>query len=224
MNFGQLKARLITFCKLEGWSETSPPPDWSALINQAVYEFSWRSEYNLTTATLTTVAGQAEYQLPNEPWKRISLALIGSSPLRITDENTLSRERPTWLVDPNGTPDRIWNTDPQTVRLYPTPSSNGLTITVRGVQAAPKLVAETDSPLCPEHYHEGIALFAAYQHGKSFAREDAAAAVTNYLNQAKSYIDDLRGYLSEETAAVFQRRVRRDVTQRLPLGWLVRNP
>lgn len=221
MNFGQLKARAAILCKLDGYTEVSPAPDWAALVNRALYLFSWNAEYQMGNYSFVTVLGQAEYTLPTpSDWIRVTdVAYNSTTPLELTDETLLRRENELWHVAANSTPSRYYISNPNTIRLYPPPSAAGVTVSIRGIRTDAALVNETDTPNCPEPFQEGIALLAAWLHAKSYARGEAAAVVANYHAEAMAYASDCRLYLAQQSTPVLQRFVRRSAPERLSLGW-----
>lgn len=221
MNFGQLKTRAAQLAALNGWDDVQPQPDWASLVNRALYLFSWNAEYASGTYTFTTIANQAEYNLPTpSDWVRVTdVARGNTASLELTDENILRRENDLWHVAPAATPDRYYISSPNTIRLYPTPAASGMTISLRGIRTDNALSADADLPDCPEPFHEGIALLAAWLHCKTFAQGDDLAKVEAYHTEAFAYAEDCKLYLAQQSTPVLQRFVRRSAPERLSLGW-----
>jgi hypothetical protein len=223
VNFGALKVRAASLARLAGYEEVQPAPDWATIVNQALAEFSWEAEYCTGTATVTLVADTPTYTVAvgsGGEWKRFTDAVLGAGTrLYLTDENLLRRENPNWILAPAGDPSRFWVVSPGLVQFYPTPSSSGGVVTLRGRRADTPLSADTDAPTCAAVFHEGIALDAAWRVCKQFGDAAVQQRAAGYLAESKAYLDRLQETEGEEEAVALQRRVARATPERIALGW-----
>lgn len=228
MNFSELKLQSLLLAELEGYSDTSPLPDWSDLVNQALSEFSRLAEYYTESGTLTSVANQVKYTLPallthDNDWVRVtdmlwnSAGTAGSSGSRITltDENILRRTDPLWNVVGAGTPYLFYNIVPNAIGLYPPPSGAGTTIFFKGIREAPLLLLETDEPTFPKFYHDAICLIAQWRHLRKY--NPTPNAFRNYQEGIEK-AHGLRRELYAGSAPAFQIRQSAEAPQRLGLG------
>lgn len=218
MNFSELKRRAEQLCKLEGWTEVSPAPDWGDLVNIGLHRFSWEAEYITSNYSFSSVANQSDYALPAPDWVRVTDVLLGQKVLWLTDENILRAENPSWLLTPASNPERYYVSTTNTLRLYPSPSSVQ-TVQVRGIRVDTPLVNETDAPKCPLIFHEAVALLAAWEHGKMYAQGEAMQRIANYRQEAMQLANDCHSYQSELSSTVLRRRVGGGRTPKLGLGW-----
>lgn len=222
MNYGQLKLRASRLAKLDGWDHAQPQTDWAVNVNRALYLFSWHAEYLYASYSFVTVAGQAEYPLPNpSDWIRVTdVAYNGAQSLDLTDENILRGDNKLWHLAPNSSPTRFFITSPNVLRLYPPPATAGIAVALRGLRADTALVLDTDTPGCPEPFHEGIVLLAAWLHAKTFVRTpEDVAIVASYYKEAMLHAAECQSYLGKQASPVIQRYVRREPAERLTLGW-----
>ena len=221
MNFLDLKIRATQLAKKSGYDDVQPQPDWTKLVNRALYLFSWAAEYQYGSYTFVTVIGQAEYNLPTpSDWIRVTdVAYNTTSNLTLTDETLLRRQNPLWHIAPNNTPENYFISNPNTLRLYPVPAVAGITVNVRGIKTDTALVLDTDVPDCPDPFHEGICLLAAWLHAKSFAKAEDAAMIQAYHTEAMDYAGKCQLYLAQQSTPVLQRYVRRSLPERMSLGW-----
>lgn len=155
----------------------APQPDWKALVNRGVQDFSWDTEYNYETVTVTTVANTAEYLLSavgTPMFKFLTECLRDSTQVLYSSDETVERGRnPLWLAAESSPPTRYWMSNANTLRLFPTPDAV-YTITVRGCREAAALSAATDTPVVPGTFHEAICLRAAALHVEPFMSDEAA--------------------------------------------------
>ncbi|HEV2473525.1 MAG TPA: hypothetical protein VGS41_12705, partial [Chthonomonadales bacterium] len=92
------------------------------------------------------------------------------------------------------------------------------TITVRGIQALPALVNDTDAPAAPARYHEAIALRAAILLCYVVGTRETAEALLRREAEYVRIVDSCKQYLAGEQNAGFVRRVRRPLPERINLG------
>ena len=220
MNFAELKARAAELAAQVGYEETNPQPDWSDLINRALVTFSWEAEYNVSEATITTVANQAEYQISSDVnWKRVTDVIYNNQyVLELTDENTIRRLNPNWLIEPSSIPTHYFLVTPNTVRFYPVPLTGSISIKIRGVKADTLLVNDTDTVDVAVIYHEAIALLAAWLHAKRFAQGEDLQRVSAYYSEAMEYAKNCRLFLAEQSQAALQVRSNVPRVERISLN------
>jgi hypothetical protein len=220
VNFLELQQRAAFLASRPGYLQALPNPDWGDLVNGAIADFSWDTEYNVEETTFPTVVNQAEYPLATvgDPrgWKFISDVAYGTtSSLYETTEQTERAKDPLWLVRPADTPARYYLVKPSTLRLVAKPSQGGVTLTVRGVREAPPLVLDTDVPAIPGTYHEAIAVRAATLHLEQYASEPQDWSRMNlYRQQYDGQVKDCKSWLAEDDAQL-QRRTRRRLPDRI---------
>ena len=165
-------------CKLEGWSDTSPAPDFAYLTNRAWEMFAFDSECYVGSETISTVIGQAEYGLVNN-YKNLLDVTIGSAGLLRSDELFERNLNPAWRVQANGTPARWVLSGFNRLSIVPPPVAI-VSVLLRGAAYGPALSADTDTPICPTVYHESIAIKAAILHAEIYAVGEAMARVTRF--------------------------------------------
>lgn len=220
MNFGQIKSRVNELTKVDGWSSAVASLDLGSVVNRALREFSWEAEYVRENLDFVTVAGTTSYSLTSPPdWKYVFQVLYGgATELRRVDEATLSRESPLWLVADASTPTAFLFNSPNSVQLYPTPDTSDVSVLLRGVRPDALLSAESDSPVCPDHFCEGIALLAAWHIGKQYATGDEYERAQAYYNEAQGYMGRLKESFKAQGATILQRRVSFGDVERVSLG------
>lgn len=227
MNFSELKLNSALLAEIDGYSDTSPPPDWAMLVNQALGEFSRIAEYHSETGVLTTVVNQIQYALPflntfDSDWIRVTDMIFNSagtpgasgSQMYLTDKNQLRRNDGMWMVMGPGTPTHYYHLDPNHIGLYPPPSSV-LSIAFEGLREAPLLILETDTPTFPAFFHDAIPLLAQWRHLRKY--NPPPIALKNYeegVEKAKS----LRRELYAAQAPAFQIKLQLESPLRQTLG------
>lgn len=211
MTFAELRERARALCWPAGWSEIQPAPNWAMLVREGHRLFFWEAQVLTSDQTLTTATGQAEYVLTTPPdWVLVTDVLYGATDsLQQVTEAALRRHDPLWTKAANARPVYWWMSEPNTIRLYPAPATSGDTIYVHGVRLDTDLVADSDTPSCPAVFHEGIALFAAWHHGKLYARGEDRAILEVYLEEARAYVARCQEYFASQDTAAFVRRVKR---------------
>lgn len=229
MNFGKLKERAAQLCQLAGIENVQPSIDWALEVNDALEQFSFEAEYIVGTTTVSTVLGTSTYTLAlgvlGNEWKRVTDCVSGTGTrLYQTDANAIRQEDPNWILAPNGEPSRWMQPGPGKIQFWPTPNATGTIITVRGYKQDGPLIVDTDVPLCAKHFHEGIALLAAWDVGKLFATGENVARVNGYREEANDIMKSLNLSLLEQNSPIFQRRVGREGPERMPLGWARSTP
>lgn len=214
MNFERLRDRIENLCRIRGWANSDPVPDYAYLANEGLRQFTQRAHHNTEDGTLITVLDQPEYAIDADDTPGWVLLYDDSSygtdlQLRKVTEQKVRLRNPLWKHAESGTPRYIWLVNQNTVRLYAPPDTAGVTVYFRGVRHEPALIDDDQSPLVSEYYHEGIALFGAWSHGKTYATGDDISAVRNYLAEAEQYANHCKQQTAAADTEVFQRRKRR---------------
>lgn len=221
MDFSQLRDRVRALLTLGGWSNSEPAPDYAFLVNEGLRQFTLEAQHNAETVTVTTVIGTKEYSLllpanDNRSWVHIfDDASYGTTQwLPQTARDDLIESDPLWRQAASSTPNWWYWAGPNKIGLHPTPSAVA-SVYFNGIRHEPVLDADDDTPLAQEEFHEGIALFGAWYHGKLYARGDELAICDRYLAEAKS----IAGRCKETEAAKEGRLLVRDVP-RTPTEYL----
>lgn len=180
------------------------------LVREGHRRFFWEAQVLTADATVITVAGQGEYELPTPPdWVLLTDVIYNErNPLQQVTEAALRRYDPLWTQSGNATPQFWWMSEPTKLRVYQPPANDGDTIAVHGIRLDDDLEADDDVPACPAIFHEGIALFAAWHHGKLYARGEDRAVLEVYLEEARDYVARCQEYFAAQDTAAFVRRVR----------------
>lgn len=227
MNFLALRERVQALVTLGGWSNAVPAPDYAFLVNEGLRQFTQRSHHNVENDTFATAVGTAEYSINDESRGWISLyddATYGTTKrLWKTTEQNIRRGDPLWKQVSNGTPAYIWLVNENTVRLYVPPDAIE-TVYIRGPRHEPLLDADSDEPLVSDFFHEGIALFGAWYHGKAYARGEEREVVGDYYKEAEQYAMDCRAQHAEQDTGAMVRRIRRTLPDTLYLDHRVTVP
>ena len=220
MTFSELRERTRALCWVGGWSEVQPPPNWALLVRQGHRTFFWEAQVLTNEDTFTTVADTAEYKLTAPPdWIALTDVIYdGKAPLVASSEASIRRMDPLWLKTPSSTPLYWWITEPNTIRLWPAPITSNVVISVRGYRMDDDLVDDMDVPSCPDIYHEAIALFAAWHHGKLYSRGEDRIILENYLAEARAIVERCREYFASNDSTAFVRRVRAKPGYEVRLG------
>ncbi len=221
MNFRQMQERSAKLCQ-QALIGTNPQPDWAFRVNDAQSYFSWEAECNMVTTTVQTVSGQQNYQLPAPPMKYFTLAIYGNVSgmydLIPSTEDELSLINRMWLTYPGGTPTRYWMSDPLTLSLYPLPTNTGDTITLRGIQEYPAMLADTDVTPIPTVYHEGMCLHAAIEELKLLDPDQVEGSrLVRYETERDAKLEDLKAWMGSANSEL-QRTVRPRALGRTPFG------
>lgn len=157
--FVQLRERAAFLAMQAGFAETPFAPDWVRLVNLAMTDFSFDTEFSVAQVTFLSSQNQAVYTLPAPDWKYVTDCLYGTGlPLVKSSEQAERDMNATWFVQPAGQPARFLMVGPNKIQLYPTPNDSATTIYVRGLQAAADLVAASDVPPFQSTFHEALAL------------------------------------------------------------------
>jgi hypothetical protein len=223
MIFSDMCQRAAFLAKQAGWGEALPAPDWRALVNRGLQDFSWDTEFNEEEATITSVINQAVYTIdtstPPRAYKSfrcVAYATQTTTPmdLPLSSESDEYNYDPLWWQRPAGTPARYLIPQTNQIRLHPPPSNGGDTITLRGTREAAPLVNDTDSPTFPGTWHEALSLRAAVLHCEAWVTGDDVAKVQLYREQYAGMVRACVQFLSSNRYARIQRKVQRPLRRR----------
>ena len=223
MQFDEIRDRIEALCKLGGWSNSDPLPNYAQLANIGLRRFTEVAQHNIEETTISTVNGTAEYSLltadDQRGWVLIFDDATYTTTRRMyqTSASKLRREDRMWRQKAAGTTSRWFIIQPNVVRLYPPPDTTADTVYFSGIRHEPVMDADSDEPLAPEIFHEGICLYGAWHHGKLYARGEERAIVTQYLQEAKAFADACKAERADQDAPILQRRVSRSVPDYLVL-------
>lgn len=219
----EIEARITRLITLGGYTDTTPAPDLTSLANQGVQAFSWDTECNIETATVTTIAGQAEYTIDvtSTPrmFKWVLEAIYGTTQeLMPTTEEQLRRLNRLWLFQTNAQPDKFWSPSPNIIRLYPPPADAGVVVTLRGVREAATLASGSTVPGFPAKWHEAIALNGAIRELKAWATKEESARLNMYINQYEEMVEECGEWVRDNDADIVRTVLHRPV-ERTNLGY-----
>ena len=128
MDFTELTDTIRELCRIGGYAEGDPPPDWARLINEAYREMASEAEFNWEDTTFATVIDTAEYSLLGatdlRDWIRITDVLYGTT-IRLYETSELAERQlnPLWTQAASATPSRWFLSLPNRMRLRPTPNA-----------------------------------------------------------------------------------------------------
>lgn len=164
--------------------------------------------------TLTVVQDQVEYPLIDadpEQWIAFNddAQMDDTTWVWQTTRDQLRVRNRNWRSAASATPLCWYWAAPQTVGLYPPASASGATISFSGPRHEPRLVDDTDTPILDEDFHEGICLFAAWHHGKLYARGAEREIVAAYLAEGEDYVNRVKESMATKEAQLVVRRVQR---------------
>lgn len=223
MNYRELQQRSAFLARQAGSDKVAPQPDWPTLVNRAIQDFSWDSEYNIEEESITSVVNQSTYTIdgsasprPFKSYRVVAYATQSTTPnnLIFTNENDRYNEDTLWWQRPVGTPNYFLVPASNQIRLFPTPSTAGDTVTIRGTREDVPLVDDTDTPNAPGTYHEAIALRATVLHCEPWVSGDDAAKLELFRSQYGGLVRDCMEFLSGNRYARLQRRVDRPFRRR----------
>jgi hypothetical protein len=194
MTFADLQDRVAALLELGGYSNTEMPFSLGELVNKAYREFIWETDAFLRLdQTMTSVTGQALYNLPGQPWKWLMQVFYNQS--WIWDKGspfTLMRDYPNWLFDSPGTPVLWFIESPGVLRFYPAPDTTGLEIDLYGPSLPPDLANDGDVPIIAEPYHEEIAKRGYWIEAERTARGEERQMLVDQIQQYQKRLADLR--------------------------------
>lgn len=223
MQFSEICERAAFLAKQAGWDGALPLPDWKALVNRGLQDFSWDTEFLEEEATLTSVVNQAVYTVdsstPPRPFKSIravAYATQTASPLDLplSSECDEAATDPLWWQRAAGSPARFLIPGANQIRIVPAPANGGDTITIRGTREALPMSADTDSPAFPATWHEALALRAAVLHCEAWVQGEGGAKLQLYREQYAGMVRACIQFLSGNRYARIQRKVQRPLRRR----------
>jgi hypothetical protein len=239
VDFQHMQQRTAALVTLGGWSNVSPPPDYAWLVNEGLRIFTRKAQHNREELLISLVVGQSCYRLPADtsaptdardwihffddalynvlPCPGGGLALIGSSWLPQATENQMRLDDRSWRQYPPSVPIYWYWGNVQEMAVWPPPSQSVL-MQWRGVRHMQKLVASIDSPAINEDYHEAVCLFAAWHHGKLYARGAEREIVAGYAQEAQDLVNDMKQNMASKEATLTTRTVSRPAQEYMPAG------
>lgn len=209
MNFQDLQTRAAILASFDGWTNSSPAPDWPTLVNQAWRRFSWEAELLSAAMNTTSVSGTSSYALV-PPMKRILDVTFAGLPLLYSSQDFERFLSPGWRFT-TGVPKRFIQEGVNSLALVPVPNAASAMV-VWGVVQGSDMVAPTDAPgqvsgvgsPIPSNLHEAIALLAAVYQGQIAMQGESSARMKQYVDEYGGYVSDClanNGRLNENRAA-----------------------
>jgi hypothetical protein len=223
MQFAEICQRAAFLARQAGWGEALPAPDWRALVNRGLQDFSWDTEFNEEEATISSVINQALYVIDSGAtprlFKSVRLAAYGtqtSTPrsLSLSSESDEAALDPLWWQRPPGPPARFLLPGSNQIRLHPAPAAAGDIVTIRGTREALPMIADTDIPAFPATWHEATALRAAVLHCEPWVSGGDIGKVQLYREQYAGMVRVCIQFVSGNRYARIQRKVQRPVRRR----------
>ncbi len=223
MQFTEICQRAAFLAKQAGWGEALPAPDWKALVNRGLQDFSWDTEFNEEEATITSVINQALYAIDIGAAPRLfkSMRVVAyrtqtTTPqdLPLSSESDEYASDPLWWQRTPGQPVRFLLPGSNQIRLHPAPATAGDTVTIRGTREAAPMTTDTDVPAFPATWHEALALRAAVLHCEPWVAGDDVAKVQLYRQQYAGMVRACVQFLSGNRYARIQRKVQRPLRRR----------
>lgn len=221
MTLDQIRARITALVKLGGWSNTTPSPDYTFLANEGLRLLTLETQHNIESITVVTVVNQVEYDLTTALDTRRWITLFDDAIyntgtyLPQTTRDKLRAEDRLWTIAAAGTPKYWYWYGPNSIGLWPKPSSASINVTFNGARHETVLTAGTDEPTINGDFHEAICLLGAWYHGKSYARGEEKEVLMNYREEAYAYIERYRGMTGSQEAGMLVRRVNRPLFETL---------
>ena len=159
-------------------------------LNQKHRRMVARSECYRDTATATTVADQSVYTLDASIIRLLSLGVDGYPWPRVRPDE-IDHALTAWdSISGLSTEGGVWSqatsaANVEQIRLYPTPTSSGLTISMFAAVRAPELVSGGQAPVIPaEFYEDLVAGAAALGMRREEERMNEAQALDQQFDQA----------------------------------------
>lgn len=186
----------------------------NTFINNALYEVQKRlimagENFYVTCVTTATVQNQAEYALPDDFWgiRRLRIITSGSGvtankfdlmPITMAQESQFAA---------TGTPSGFYLRKNLLV-IVPAPTSDAWTLEMEYAERIGLMTSDADVPDVPEHFHEYIALLAAYncfikddrvpsilqQKKEEYEKQLDEAAEARVMNKARTVVITSDGY------------------------------
>lgn len=224
MQFDQMRDRVEALCKLGGWSNNEPLPDYAFLVNEGLRLFTAVSQHNVENKTIITVIDQERYSVSDSTDPRGWVLLFDdatygtTAPLYQTTRTNLRYGNRMWRQAASGTPRQWFWASPTEIGLYPKPSAAGTIAYFQGVRHEPILDADSDVPLLDDDYHEGICLLGAWYQGKATAMGEFADKLAAYRAEGLEFAERAKGVMASQEAGLIIRRVERPAQEYLGLG------
>jgi hypothetical protein len=187
MTFDELIERASQIAELGGYTDTANPPDWARLVNLAYKRFCWEADAVWSEdATIDSEANIGEYDIPAPEYKLVTDVSFGTVKLERGSVSQARMWHNEWRTHTAATPRLYWMAQSQVLRVWPTPTTADVTISIYGVRAPVSMEAGDDLPVAvPEVYHEDIAGLAYALHARRMARgAELAESVERYIQIA----------------------------------------
>ena len=228
MSYLEIRQRIEQACKLGGWSNVDPPPDFSFIANRGLKEFVRLTGGNIETSFISLVANQVSYStFPNDPalnnydpriWCNIWDSMIyqyqvdnpgGGWYLPQITLNKLRQYNIQYMDTPVGQPE-CWYFDKgntNTIAFYPPPSQTGIVCMFNGVRELPVMVNDDDMTPFSEVYDEAIAGLGVWWYAQLYTRANERAVAAQYKARADELITEFKHEMTGSEAAFINRRV-----------------
>jgi hypothetical protein len=228
VTFKELRDRTRDLLTFGGWTNTAQTPDYAYLVNRGLKEFTQESQHCVETLSIPTVKNQNLYDArplaaDNRDWVLLfnnasyGTALGWLSQTSLTHLDNMDR---LWRFTTASTPTLWFWYNPQTIGVWPTPNVDGVVMQWMGIRYEPLLVNDDDIPLVPDVNCEGIALFAAWYHGKLYARGEELKTVAMYREEAMAQAIRVKEIMAAKNAELTTRYVQRAPQEYMPSGLL----
>lgn len=197
MNFSELKARLRISVKNPVEQDITDEM-LGSYINSGYLDLAARYDYHQTRkrCTFTTIAGETKYQLPGDVASVLRLRdnTHGKKIWKAGDRAIASQSVPKWEWWP-----RSYVRYRNYVELLPVPRETGWVIEVYYIAIPAVLVNDTDIPVLPLTWHEGI-----YMRGKWYYFNDTGDTVqaTSALNSYSVWLSDKPNEIQVESVDI----------------------
>lgn len=197
MNFAELKARLRTSIKNPDEQDV-PDEILGSYINSGYLDLAARYDYHQTRkrCIFTTIAGEAKYQLPGDVASVLRLRdnTHGRKIWKKGDRAVASQRIPKW---------RWWPSEyvryRNYVELIPTPNETGYVIEVYYVAIPAVLAADTDIPVLPLTWHDGVYMRARWYY---FVDKGDTAQATAAQNNYSIWLSDKPNEIEVESVDI----------------------
>lgn len=197
MNFLELRAKLRRSVKNPGEGD-APDTDLGEYINEGYRDLAGRYAHHQTRkrCTFTTIRGQAKYQLPPDLASVLRLrdTTHGRKIWKSGDRKIADQRVPKLEFWP-----RYYTRYRHYVELVPTPNQDGYIIEVFYIAIPAVLQADTDVPVLPETWHQGIVLRARWYY---FIDRGDSAQATEALNTFSVWVSDKPSEIDEESVDI----------------------
>ena len=222
MSYFEIRQRIQQACKLGGWSNVDPPPQFDVIANRGYREFVRATSGNVENVLISTVANQISYAtttpadtrawisfwddalynyVVGQPGSGWYLPQITQSKLRWRDiqyrDSTVSQPE-VWYYDKGNT---------NTIALYPPPNLNNVVMSFNGIRELPPMVNDDDVTPFSEIYDEAIADFGIWWFAKQYTRGNERQVAKEYLLEAEQLVNQFKAEQVSAESTLINRRV-----------------